>query len=89
MNRAKDSHFSVLGIGPEPKQHPCRTVLVLNGLILAGNRQASRGGAALPLAERKGGCLRYEDGGFTRCMKRTTLAATDVDCGLADTGVLD
>ena len=33
MNRAKDSHFSVLGIGPEPKQHPCRTVLGRSSLF--------------------------------------------------------
>ena len=27
MNRAKDLYFSGLGISPNPKQHPCRTVL--------------------------------------------------------------
>jgi len=33
MNRAKDLYFSGLGIGPNPKQHPCRTLLGLTHLI--------------------------------------------------------
>jgi len=33
MNRAKDLHFFELGIDPNLKQHPCRTLLDLTPLM--------------------------------------------------------